>query len=90
MIASTAKTKIQAVTENCMVCRSQRNVVGFGPALEVVESPNPEVLLLDAELRGLACSVAGVDVDEDDDDVCLVDWEDPPRDIGSTTRPGSM
>lgn len=82
-------TKTQELTENCMVCRSQRNVVGLGPVLEVVDSPDPEVLVLDPDLRGLASSEAGVDVDEDDD-VCLEDWEDPLTGMGSTIRPGSM
>lgn len=53
-----------------MVCRSQRIAVGLGDAPVVVDAPDPEGLLLDPELRALACSPAGVDVDEDDD-ACL-------------------
>lgn len=70
-IASKAKTNTQALIENIMVCRSQRIAVAFGAAPAVVDVPDPDVLLLVPEVRGLAGSLAAVDVDEDDV-VCLV------------------
>lgn len=50
-----------------MVCRSQRIAVVFGAGPVVVDVPDPDVLLLVPELRGLACSLGGGVVDEDDD-----------------------
>lgn len=77
-VESKANTNTQAFTENSMVCLSQRIAVGAEPGLGGVDVPDPEVLVLLPELRGLDWSLAGVD------DVCLADGEDPVRDIGST------
>lgn len=66
-IASTATTNTQALTENCIVCRSQRKEVGF--EAEVADAL--EVLVEDPVLRGRGCSLV---VDEPEDGVdCLAD-----------------
>lgn len=51
-IASIATTKTQALTENCIVCRSQRTEVVFEPAL--VDVPE-DLLVVDPGLAELRC-----------------------------------
>lgn len=81
-IASTATTNTQALTENCMVCRSQRMEVGAGVGVGPEVADAPDVLVADPELRARGCSLAADDDDEDEDEL--------PVDIASTTSSGSI